>query len=602
MVAVKKTAKMFWAKITLTARRAWVIAMHHPKALFLAGIIVGSLLGHTVSVLVTEASYRLSNESTQLIGEANPALAEKLKLDKNIGAYRFNAVSITPEMTGEDDPAKVAALLANQKQQTGGGSKDSKNLYSLDLPIDPNSGTKVYDINSKTSFKLIPEFEMGAGRSESGRVVYPLDEGGQAVYTVKGNGIKEDIVLQKPRGNELSFKYKLELPKTLEARLDERGNLGIYSVDPAVSSALAGALQSGASSADTERLKDVQENGTKNHLTYLIPAPTILQSGNQPHDHTARAMYKLNGDRLTVETTGLEALTYPISIDPTVVVTSTSDFTTGNAEENISFDTNAISRGAISGGSIGAWASTTSLATAAPTNHASVAYNGYLYTTGGFDGTNNLADVQYAPINADGTIGAWTATTSLPAGRVDHVPVVYNGYMYVTGGQPTYTDALYAPINADGTIGNWTATTSLTSNRYSHTSVAYGGYLYIIGGQDDLGNELADVQYAPINANGTIGAWSTTTSFTTARSNQGSIVYNGYLYIIGGQDVANTRLADVQYAPINANGSIGTWTATTSFTTARSSHATAVYNGYVYVVGGWDTSGTRLADVQYASI
>lgn len=602
MVVIKKVTVKLLSKALQGLRRSLLIVAHHPKALFLAGIMIGSFFGYTISILMTEASYRLTSQSTQLIGGANRTLADKLKLDKNLGAYRFNAESVTAEMTGETEPSKIAALLASQKQQTGGAGKDSRNLYSLDLPIDPSAGTKVYDINSKTSFKLIPEFDMGAGRSQDGRVVYPLDDGGQAVYTVKANGIKEDIVLQKPRGNALSFKYTLELPKTLEARLDERGNLGIYSVDPSVSSAIAGALQNRASSTDTARLKDVQENGTKDFLTYLIPAPTILQSGNHPKGHAAKAIYKLNGNQLTVETAGLQQLVYPISIDPTVVVTSTSDFITGNNEENISFDAGAISRAPISGGTIGAWASTTSLATAAPTNHASVAYNGYLYTTGGFDGTNNLADVQYAPINADGTLGGWTATTSLPAGRVDHVPVVYNGYMYVTGGQPTYDDVQYATINPDGSIGNWTATTSLFSNRYSHTSVAYGGYIYVIGGQDDLGNELADVQYARINANGTLGTWGMTTSFTTARSNQGSVVYNGYLYIIGGQDVANARLADVQYAPINANGTLGTWTATTSFTTARSSHATAVYNGYVYVVGGWDTAGTRLADVQYARI
>ena len=242
-------------------RRAWAVALHRPKALFLAGIIIGSCVGHTVSVLVTEASYRLSAESVQLIGGVNGALARKLELNKNTGTYQFNAASITPEMAGETDPSKVAALLSSQKQQTGGGGKNSKNLYALDLPIDPSKGTKVYDVNSKTSFKLIPEFDMGAGRSEEGRVVYPLDEGGQAVYTVKANGIKEDIVLQKPRGDALNFKYTLELPKTLEARLDDRGNLGIYSVDPAVSSAIAGALQSGASSTDTE------------HVHAVIPAP-----------------------------------------------------------------------------------------------------------------------------------------------------------------------------------------------------------------------------------------------------------------------------------------------------------------------------------------
>ena len=46
-------------------------------------------------------------------------------------------------------------------------------------------------------------------------------------------------------------------------------------------------------------------------------------------------------------------------------------------------------------------------------------------------------------------------------------------------------------------------------------------------------------------------------------------------------------LNDVQYAPINANGSVGAWTATTSFNTARYGHTSVAYNGYLYVIGGW---------------
>ena len=575
-----------WNKIADFARRGWAIAMHRPKALFLVGIILGSFLGHSISVMMTEARYRLSNGSIQLIGEVNLSLADKLKLDKNAGAYRFNADAITPEMTGESDPAKVAALLASQKRQTGGGGKETQNLYSLDLPIDPSQGTKIYDINSKTSFKLIPEFEMGLGRTEQGRVVYPLDEGGQAVYTVKANGIKEDIVLQKPRGDKLDFKYKLELPKTLEARLDDRGNLGIYSVDPMVSSAIAGTLQNGASSADTERLKDVQENGTKNHLVYLIPAPTIVQSGDQPQGHSAKAMYKLKGNELTVEVMGLEKLVYPISIDPTVVVTSTSDFAMGNDEGNISFDTDAISRASVTAGTTGAWSGTSSMVNSR-SGHTLTAYNGYLYAIGG--GGTALRSIEYAPINTDGTIGAWTSLVDLPANAYDHAAVAYNGYLYLVAGYLYSTSVRYAAINADGTLGSWATTSSLSTGRQSLESVAYNGYMYAISGATSSSSYAATIEYAAINADGTLGSWATTTGLATGLERFSAVVYNGYLYITGGYN-SGVWFDGVQYVSINSDGTLGVWSTTTNLPTSYMDHASFITGGYLYLISGHNSS------------
>ncbi len=95
----------------------------------------------------------------------------------------------------------------------------------------------------------------------------------------------------------------------------------------------------------------------------------------------------------------------------------------------------------------------------------------------------------------------------------------------------------------------------------------------------------AAVQYAPINANGTLGTWAATTSFTDNRRNASTVIANGYIYIMGGIDYT-FYLDDVQYAPIIANGTIGSWTATRSFTGTRNSQASVTYNGYVYISGG----------------
>ncbi len=253
-------------------------------------------------------------------------------------------------------------------------------------------------------------------------------------------------------------------------------------------------------------------------------------------------------------------------------------------------------------GTLGAWTATTSLL-AATQDATSVVYNGYVYEIGGYNGTAAVATVDYAPINSNGTLGAWTATTSLLAATQQATSVVYSGYVYEIGGYngtAAVATVDYAPINSNGTLGAWTATTSLLAVTEYATSVVYNGYVYEIGG-DNGSATLATVDYAPINANGTLGTWTATTSLPDANYQATSVVYNGYIYEIGGWRYTTALSATVDYAPINANGTLGTWTATTSLPSATYAATSVVYNGYVYEIGGWNGSA-GVTNVDYGFI
>jgi hypothetical protein len=143
---------------------------------------------------------------------------------------------------------------------------------------------------------------------------------------------------------------------------------------------------------------------------------------------------------------------------------------------------------------------------------------------GGFDansGGGQLNDVQYAPINSNGTIGTWVSMAAgLPGG-------------YVTGG-------IYEGGGREG-----------------QTSVAYNGYLYLIGGEFNTGGNYDDVQYAPINSNGTIGPWSLSNTISGGRTEQNAAIYKGYLYMLGGTNNSGTTYNDVQYAPLNTTARTG---------------------------------------------
>ncbi len=241
-------------------------------------------------------------------------------------------------------------------------------------------------------------------------------------------------------------------------------------------------------------------------------------------------------------------------------------------------------------------------------NHQSVVYNGYLYIIGGYSpDVNFLNDIQYAEIRADGSLGVFTTSLNTFNGlRAGHSSVVYNGYLYVIGGSfgpgSYYNDVQYAKINADGSLEPFTTSpNTFTDARMDHTSVVYNGYLYVIGGGQPGVVYHDTVQYAGINPDGSIAPFTTSpNTFTDARMNHTSVVCNGYVYVIGGGTDISNVFSDIQYASLDFDGSIGTFIAAgVLLSPGRKQHGAIVYNEYLYISCGYDGSET-LGSIHYA--
>ncbi len=146
----------------------------------------------------------------------------------------------------------------------------------------------------------------------------------------------------------------------------------------------------------------------------------------------------------------------------------------------------------------------------------------------------------------------------------------------------------YTVTNNSG-IPPWTTSTSTLPQALNEaTSVTYNGYVYVMGGMNNSGNSSFNtVYYAPLNSNGSVGSWTTSTNtLPQALGGATSVTYNGYVYVMGGDN--GSYLNTVYYAPLNSNGSVGSWTTSTSTLPQGLYGATSVtYNGYVYVMGGW---------------
>jgi type II secretory pathway pseudopilin PulG len=259
-------------------------------------------------------------------------------------------------------------------------------------------------------------------------------------------------------------------------------------------------------------------------------------------------------------------------------------------------------------GQSGQWAATNSLPTSTYGQPA-VVYNGYVYSIGGLNSGNNPTSTVYrAQVNPNGTLGSWTATTPLPVGTYDQPAVAYNGYIYSIAGD-TYsnpTSTVYrAQVNPNGTLGSWTATTPLPVGTIDQPAVVYNGYIYSIGGSENVDGVTSTVYYAQLNPNGTLGSWTATVPLPNSyggTDGQPAVAYNGYIYSIGGAVAFSTNpTSSVYRAQVNPNGTLGSWTATTPLPAGTYDQPAVAYNGYIYSIGGgYSVSAT--SSVYYASI
>jgi hypothetical protein len=290
--------------------------------------------------------------------------------------------------------------------------------------------------------------------------------------------------------------------------------------------------------------------------------------------------------------------------------------------------TNTVSFAPLTPSGFGTWQQTTSFPVARAYLTA-LAYKGYMYITSGCANLNGssqctsqtaeINDQEVAPIYANGQLGPWTKTSLIneATGRVLPFMVGYNNYIYIGGGSNlsgSFQDIHYAQISSPGAAGTFTSIgPGLSPGSYYAASVAYGGYYYAIGGCTNFTGQQCNaatnaVQYAAINSDGSV---SSTLNTSTLPGNVGwakAAAYNGYLYVVGGSDGTNNGASvrnTVYYSKIGANGAPGTWqttSGTSNFTNGRSALGVAVYNGYLYLAGGWDGASNVYGDVQYAPL
>jgi hypothetical protein len=247
----------------------------------------------------------------------------------------------------------------------------------------------------------------------------------------------------------------------------------------------------------------------------------------------------------------------------------------------------------------------------------------FVVVAGGFNGTANVSTVYTNTLTQNGALGAtWTTSTNPLPTTLAHFGMVEanaqnsmvqtnSHFIYVIGGQanssdtPGGTNTVYAasvdPTN--GAVGTWkTLTSNLPDSLVGPAVTIYNGYIYVAGGLNPQQIPVSDVFSAPINPDGTLGSWTkSTNALPLAIAFATTFGFGGNLYVLNGDpngssdpnQSATVGLPDVRVASAN-NGVVGTWALTNTTIKKRKKHNTWVAFGQVIDAEGIYDGGTGL--------
>ena len=221
-------------------------------------------------------------------------------------------------------------------------------------------------------------------------------------------------------------------------------------------------------------------------------------------------------------------------------------------------------------------------------NHAGVLQNGYVIILGGQNNAGVQATAYSAPLHTGGTLGSWITTTVLPQPLYDHAAVTVGNQVYVIAGFGSDNlprSTVYSATQTGATLGSWASQPALPQAVGELGAATANGYIYAVGGSSGHTGAFANVYAAKVGTGGALGAWQSLTPLPQARKDLSVVVANGYLWAIGGYNSSSVATGTVYRAPINADGTIGSWLAMTPLPGTVGEQTTTVIQNYLLIAG-----------------
>ena len=238
---------------------------------------------------------------------------------------------------------------------------------------------------------------------------------------------------------------------------------------------------------------------------------------------------------------------------------------------------------------IGGWTHTTPYPITAVSRNA-VVHGDFIYVVGGkippSDDRTPTDAVYYARVGGDGTIGAWTATSRLPAPRYLHAVAATDTYLFAIagwGGEDIRSEVYRAAFRAEGGLTGWETVGDFPNNVDIHGAAAIGNRIYVVGGW--TGKTASKRTYVATVQGTRLSGWNRTANLPRGLYRHTLTAHNGTLYVTGGHDGV-LESADLYFARPNADGTIDAWQQGTSLPETRFFHAAIMYAGRLVILGG----------------
>jgi|GEM_PF-2294583 len=239
---------------------------------------------------------------------------------------------------------------------------------------------------------------------------------------------------------------------------------------------------------------------------------------------------------------------------------------------------------------------------------------------GGDENDTAVASIEFAPCNTTGQLGAFAAGGASFTPRFGNGAAVLGSRVNVYGGcggsitsgggcnsnLSILSTIQQAVIDDSGAVGSFTASGSLDVGRVNFTSAVLGTNLWVFAGgiPSTAPNNTPKVIYAPIESDGSIGTFQDAGRTVAQVSGANAVAVGLNLYVVGGMDgnstvsACRTGTLDGTTYSIGGFGNNGP-----NLVTARARMGMVVLGNYIYAIGGQsDRNGAALASVERCTI
>ena len=184
---------------------------------------------------------------------------------------------------------------------------------------------------------------------------------------------------------------------------------------------------------------------------------------------------------------------------------------------------------------------------------------------------------------ASAELEPWQTTLGYPELISSRQSAVWGDRIYCLGGQASKIGTV---DDLTGEVLSWIDTTPHTVSGGAAV-VAHNEFIYVVGGATAPATSSSYVEFAPINPDGTLGSWQQTSSLARESFQGRAVVFGNHIYSVGGAGADPAHPPTVQIAEINPDGSLGTWIESPSqMSIGHADMATLVHDGQIYVIGG----------------